>query len=296
MKVLLYLRLRRFEAFYKPGFFRKISQTSLPWQKRTEEVSQVSCSKEVSLISADITEEKVTSRKIGHKISHAISRPNCPASPSGKGWTDRLHANKNLCMCKSGHRPRHKSLIFMFHAGREFKPEHAENFQGVTPSRVERPNRLARPGQGSELRASNFHLPRAGPSPNSAESAPESRQYLSNWRKPSKALKRTELRTPPPNFQLAKPLGAVSKHENPKPACAVHASAIVSSPEPVFALLSLGHITGCDLVRIPNGWASVSLGDRLFSDSTAAFLNADQCLILQGMDAWMHGVMILAAP
>ena len=105
------------------------------------------------------------------------------------------------------------------------------------------------------------------PPPNSAESAPKSRQYLSNWRKPSKALKRTELRTPPSDFQLAKPLGAFSKHENPKPACAVHASAIVSFPEPVFPLLSLGHITGCDLVRIPNGWASVSLGDRLFSDS-----------------------------
>ena len=158
----------------------------------------------------------------------------------------------------------------------------------MAPSRVESPNRLARPGQGSELRASDFHLPRAGPPPNSAESASESRQYLSNWRKPSKALKCTELRTRPSNFQLAKPLGAVSKHENPKPAFAVHASAIVSSPEPVFALLSLGHITGCDLVRIPNGWASVSLGDRLFSDSTAAFLNADQCLILQGMDARRH--------
>ena len=47
----------------------KISQTSLPWQKRTAKVSQVSCSKEVSLIFAYITEEKVTSRKIGHKIS-----------------------------------------------------------------------------------------------------------------------------------------------------------------------------------------------------------------------------------
>ena len=167
----------------------------------------------------------------------------------------------------SGHRPRHESFIFMCHAGRELKPEHAESFQGVAPSRVESSNRLACPGHGSELQASDFHLPRAAPPPNSAKSAPKSRQYLSNWRKPSKALKRTELRTPPSNFQLAKPLGAFSKHENPKPACAVHASAIVSFPEPVFPLLSLGHITGCDLVRIPNGWASVSLGNRLFSDS-----------------------------
>ena len=47
----------------------KISQASLPWQKRTAKVSQVSCSKEVSLIFANITDEKVTPRKIGHKIS-----------------------------------------------------------------------------------------------------------------------------------------------------------------------------------------------------------------------------------
>ena len=118
MKVLLFLPSTLLRCFYKPGFFCKISQTSLPWQKRTEEVSQVSCSKEVSLIFADITEEKVTSRKIGHKISARVpcnfTAKFSSLSLRKEGWTDRLHANKNLCMCKSGHRPRHESLIFIF--------------------------------------------------------------------------------------------------------------------------------------------------------------------------------------
>ena len=46
----------------------------------------------------------------------------------------------------------------MFHAGREFKLEHAESFQGVAPSRVESPSRLACPNQRSERQAS-FHFP-----------------------------------------------------------------------------------------------------------------------------------------
>ena len=59
--------------FLQARLAREISQTPLPWQERTAKLSQVSCSKEVSLIFADITEEQVTSQKIGHKISaHAL--------------------------------------------------------------------------------------------------------------------------------------------------------------------------------------------------------------------------------
>ena len=190
-------------------------------------------------------------------------------------------------MCKSGHRPKHESLMFMFHAGREFKPGHVKSLQGRTPYGAESPSRLARPGQGSELQASDFHLPRAGPPP---PTRPKVRQRVGNTC-PTGAnpLKRTELRTPPSNFQLAKPLGAVSKHENPKPACAVHASAIVSFPEAVFALLSLGHITGCDLVHIPSGWASVGLADRLFSDSCPFQGCFSQCRSM--LNSTRHGCM-----
>ena len=161
MKVLLFLPSTPLRGFYKPGLFAKNSQTSLPWQKRTAKVSQVSCSKEVSLIFAYITEEKVTFRKIGHKIS-ARAPCNFTARFSSLSLRKRLD---RPAPCKQ--KPLHvqvwtqtKTRKPHFHVsrGQRIQTGHVKSSQGRTLYGAERPSRLACPNQASERQAS-FHFP-----------------------------------------------------------------------------------------------------------------------------------------
>ena len=181
----------------------------------------------------------------------------------------------------------------MFHAGRELKPEHAESFQGVAPSRVEIPNRLARPGQGSDLQASDFHLPRAAPPP----TRPKLRQRVGNTcptgANPAKRYSAPSCARHLLTFslQIHGGLSASTKIQSPCARCTLQLlSRFQNLFSPYFLLDTSQDVTLCAFRM--DGLVLFLRTDcsRIPVLSKAAFLNADQCLflILQGMDARRH--------
>ena len=116
----------------------------------------------------------------------------------------------------------------------------------------------------------------------------ESRQYLHSWRK---VLKRSELSKPPLYFQLAnhRKLSANVKIRSPRVRCMLQLlSRFQNLLSPKFVLDVSQDVTRCAF-RVDGLVPTLGTDcSKIFVPSKAAFLSAEQCLLLQGVDVRRH--------